>query len=149
MTLDDIVDFIAGQTLGVVATVGPDGQPQAAAVGIAVTERAELIFDSVDSSRKVRNVRRDRRVAVVVGGSMEDERTVQVDGVADEPDGAEGERIREAYFRRYPDGRGRLSWAGITHVRVVPHWLRWSDYNVTPPVIEEWRRAEDGTLRRT
>jgi hypothetical protein len=71
VTADDIVSFIATQPLGVVATLGPDQQPQAALVGIAVTERYELIFDTVDSSRKLGNLRRDPRVAVVLGGRMD------------------------------------------------------------------------------
>ena len=76
MTVDDVVAFIRTQTLGVVATLGPHGEPQAALVGFAVTDRLELVFDTVDSSRKVRNLRRDPRVAVVIGGAMDDERTV-------------------------------------------------------------------------
>lgn len=147
MTLDEVRRFLSSQTLGVVATLGPTGQPQAALVGIAVSDHLELIFDSVDSSRKLHNLRRDARVAVVVGGSMSDERTVQCDGIADEPTGAELARIRELYFERYPDGRERLRWPGITHIRVTPHWVRWSDYNAAPPVIAEWTRGADGTLQ--
>ena len=141
VTLDDVAEFLATQALGVVSTLGPDGQPQAALVGIAVSDRLELVFDSVDSSRKIGNMRRDPRVAVVIGGTMQDERTVQVEGFADEPTGVERERISEAYFRRWPDGRDRLTWSGITHVRITPHWLRWSDWRGAPVVIAEWVRS--------
>ena len=141
VTLDEIAEFLATQTLGVVSTLGHDGQPQAALVGIAVSDRLEFVFDSVDSSRKIGNVRRDPRVAVVIGGTMQDERTVQVEGFADEPTGAERERINEAYFRRWPDGRDRLTWAGITHVRITPHWLRWSDWRYAPVATAEWVRS--------
>ena len=146
--LQQVADFIGGQTLAVVATLGPDGAPQAALVGIAATDRLELVFDGIDTSRKICNLRRDSRVAVVLGGSMDDERTVQIDGVADEPDGVEASRIREAYFRRWPDGRDRLRWAGITHVRITPAWLRFSDWNVSPVAVAEWVRSEGGALRR-
>jgi hypothetical protein len=112
MNLDDVVRFIGTQSLGVVATTGPSNQPQAALVGIAVTDRCELIFDTVNSSRKLQNLRRDPRMAVVIGGSMDDERTLQCDGVADEPAGTELERIRDAYFARYPDGRDRFYYCG-------------------------------------
>lgn len=144
MTIDDVIAFIRAQTLGVVSTLGPDHQPQSAVVGIAVTERCELVFDSADSSRKIRNLRANPRVAVTIGGSMQDERTVQCDGVADEPAGAELERIRDTYFASYPDGRDRLSWPGITHVRVRPSWLRFSDYNQSPPLIVEWTFDDAG-----
>jgi PPOX class probable F420-dependent enzyme len=146
--LHEVAEFIRGQMLAVVATLGPDGAPQAALVGIALSDRFELVFDSVDTSRKIRNLRRDPRVGVVIGGTMEDERTVQVDGLADEPDGADGGRIREAYFRRWPDGRERQSWAGITHVRISPTWLRFSDWNVASVAVMEWVRGDDGLMRR-
>lgn len=146
--LEDLARCIAAQRLAVVATLGRVGAPQAALVGIALTDRFELVFDSVDSSRKILNLRRDQRVALVVGGTMQDERTVQVDGIADEPTGDEGERIRAAYFRRWPDGRNRLSLPGITHVRITPHWLRFSDWNAAPAVVVEWGRADDGTFER-
>lgn len=146
--LEGVAQFIAAQQLAVVATLGPDGAPQAALVGIALTDRFEVIFDSVESSRKIGNLRRDPRVALTIGGTMQDERTVQVDGVADEPDGGEGERIRDAYFRCWPDGRDRVSWAGITHVRITPRWLRFSDWNAAPVVVAEWARGDSGTLER-
>ena len=147
--LNEVVQFVAGQTLAVVATLGTYGAPQAALVGIAVSDRFELVFDSIDTSRKIRNLRRDPRIAVVIGGTMQDERTVQVDGVADEPRGVEGERIREAYFARWPDGRERQGWSGITHVRITPTWLRFSDWNVSPVVVGEWVRAENGEYERS
>lgn len=146
--LEEVAQFVAAQQLAVVATLGPDGAPQAALVGIALTDRFELVFDSIDSSRKIGNLRRDQRVAVAIGGTMQDERTVQLDGVADEPDGDEGERIRDAYFRRWPDGRDRVSWPGIAHVRITPRWLRFSDWNAAPVVVAEWTRGDGGTLER-
>jgi len=146
MTVDDVVAFIRTQMLGVVATNGPDGQPQAALVGIAVSDRCELIFDAAAASRKVRNLRLDAHIAVVIGGNSLDERTVQCDGIADEPTGAELDRIREVYFARYPSGRDRLAWEGITHVRVRPHWLRYSDYNQSPPLIVEAATDARGEL---
>ena len=146
--LERVAKFIGGQTLAVVATLGPHGAPQAALVGIAVTDRLELVFDSVDTSRKIANLRRGARVAVVIGGTMDDERTVQVEGVADEPDGDEGARIREAYFLRWPDGRERVYWAGITHVRITPAWMRFSDWTASPVAVAEWVRSEGGALIR-
>ena len=147
--LEEVAQFIAAQQLAVVATLGRDGAPQAALVGVAITDRFELVFDSLDTSRKVVNLRRDHRVALVVGGTMRDERTVQVDGVADEPVGDEAERVREAYFRRWPDGRQRQTWTGITHVRITPRWVRFSDWNVSPVVVVEWAMGDDGVVTRT
>jgi hypothetical protein len=75
------------------------------------------------------------------------EQTVQYDGVADRPSGAELERVRELYFSVYPDGRDRLSWAGLIHIRVRPTWLRYSDFTHSPETILEFSAADLDGLR--
>jgi PPOX class probable F420-dependent enzyme len=132
---DDLITFLRRHRWGVVATVAADGAPQAAVVGIAVTDRLELVFDTVDESRKVRNLRRDARVAVVVG--WDEEQTVQLDGVADEPTGEDLAVCQATYFAAFPDGQERRSWPGITYVRVRPTWIRYSDFRQVPPLILE------------
>jgi PPOX class probable F420-dependent enzyme len=126
MDVSELVAFVRERTLAVVATLGPDGFPQAALVGMAATERGELVFDASASSRKVANIRRDPRIAAVVG--WEDEVTMQVEGRADVPQGADRDRCLEAYFLTFPGGRERARSADITHIRVVPGWLRYSDF---------------------
>jgi Pyridoxamine 5'-phosphate oxidase len=127
------------------ATISPDGAPQAAILGVAASDQLELVFDTVDNSRKFRNVQRDGRVAVVFGAAGEyksgshDERTVQYEGKADIPSGEELKRVQEEiYFKQFPDGRARLKWEHITYVRVRPTWIRYSNYDVDPPEIIEW-----------
>jgi Pyridoxamine 5'-phosphate oxidase len=48
-----LIGLIRASGLGVLASRGPDGAPQAALVGIAVTERAEIVFDTALRARKV------------------------------------------------------------------------------------------------
>ncbi|HEX3595105.1 MAG TPA: pyridoxamine 5'-phosphate oxidase family protein [Polyangiaceae bacterium] len=111
----------------VVASLADSGAPQAAVVGFAVSDDLELVFDTLGDTDKMKNLRRDPRIAVVIGAG-EDEATVQIEGVADEPTGAALERLRAVYFAVFPDGVDRLSWSGITHVRVRPQKLRYSDF---------------------
>src|SRR5205814_3855852 len=55
---------------------------QAAVVGFAVSEAFEIIFDTLDSTRKVANLRANPRIALVIGGlDAGDERTVQYEGI--------------------------------------------------------------------
>ena len=117
---------MSGHKLAVVATVTPDGAPQAATMGIAVTPDLEIVFDTLRGTRKYQNLQTNPRVALVI---TEGEVTVQYEGTAVEPDGAEMERTREAYFTVWPDGRDRLSWPGLTHLRVTPTWIRYSNFN--------------------
>jgi general stress protein 26 len=135
MKRDELMWFLRRYKLAVQATVAPDGAPQAAVVGFAVSDDLEIVFDTVETTRKCLNLHADPRIALVVG--WDDAITVQIEGVADFPTGAELERIRECYFVAYPDGRERLAWPGITHVRVRPDWMRYSDFTQDPPHIVE------------
>jgi general stress protein 26 len=138
MTTDGLLEFMRTQRLAVQASVGESGEPQAALVGIAVSDSLEVIFDSVDTTRKVHNLRRNTKVAFVIGGwARGDERTVQYQGVADEPAGDELERIRTIYFAAWPDGPARLSWPGIVYIRVRPTWIRYTDFTSDPPDVIE------------
>jgi pyridoxine/pyridoxamine 5'-phosphate oxidase len=126
--------FLYGHRLAVVSTVR-DGAPQAAVVGIAVTETLDIIFDTLSTSRKYANLTADPRVALVVGWDAE--QTVQIEGTADVPSGAELAACKEVYFTVWPDGREREKWEYIAYVRVRPRWLRLSDFGVAPLRIEE------------
>lgn len=147
-SLDEIREFMRTQRYAVQASVATNLVPQAAVVGISISDSFEIVFDTVGSSRKAANLRINPRIAFVIGGLVEgDERTVQYEGVADEPVGDEMNRIRELYFLRFPDGRDRLSWPGITHFRVRATWIRFSDYNQNPPVIVEFTFDEQGKVK--
>ena len=138
-----LLNFLRGERLAVQASTAVDGTPQAAVVGVAVTDSFELVFDTLGSTRKARNLRQNPKIAFVIGGLEDgDERTVQYEGVADEPAGAELERIQRVYYAVFPDGPSRTSWPGLIYVRVRPTWLRFSDYNVDPPEIVELTAAD-------
>ena len=144
MTRSELLKFMRGHSLAVQASMSPEGAPQAAVVGFAVTDDFEIIFDSLDVTRKVQNLRRNPRIAFVVGGlTGGDERTVQYEGIADEPVGLELERLQEVYFARFPDGRERQKWPSVVYVRVRPVWIRYSDYNHEPEQVVEFTFPDD------
>lgn len=129
--------FMAKCRYGVVSSVGADGTPQSALVGIAVSPQLEIIFDTVNSSRKYRNLIARPECSLVVGWSGE--QTVQFEGVAGEPAGSELKRCQEVYFAAWPDGPARMSWPGIAYFVVRPRWIRYSDFDQDPPLVEEMR----------
>jgi len=139
MTRDALLEFMRSEKYAVQATVSSDGRAQAAVVGIAVSDRFEIVFDTLASSRKAPNLRANPAVALVIGGTRDgDERTVQYEGMADEPDGVELERLLALYYARFPDGPTRRSWPGLIYVRVRPLWIRYSDFSAQPPEIVEF-----------
>ena len=56
MDKSTVQQFLSRQTLGVVGSISPEGTAQAALVGISVTPELEIIFGTVNSSRKFRNL---------------------------------------------------------------------------------------------
>jgi uncharacterized protein YhbP (UPF0306 family) len=138
-----LLEFLRKHRVAVQASVSPVSSPQAAVIGIAISDRFEIVFDTLETTRKVQYLRRNSKVALIIGGLAEgDERTVQFEGEADEPSGTELERLKEVYYSAYPDGPSRVSWPGLIYVRVRPTWVRYSDYNVKPPQIIEFLGEE-------
>lgn len=146
MNRTQLLEFLRQHRLAVEASVSVAGGAQAAAIGFAVTDRFEIVFDTLDSTRKAHNLRQNPMLAIVIGGlTPGEERTVQYEGIADEPSGPDLERVRQEYYTAYPDGPSRLTWAGLIYVRLRPTWIRYSDYTMDPPLIVEFT-AEQLTL---
>lgn len=152
MTREFIYDQIRHFRLAVLATTSGDYQPEAAVVGIAITRELEVVFDTVRSSRKYRNLIAQPKVALVIG--WRNETTIQFEGDAvelgaSENDGHRGsdalnpgtsdDVYRETYYAVFPDGRDRTAtWEGLTHFVIRPRWIRYSNFN-EPVSIEELR----------
>jgi hypothetical protein len=145
MTRKELLAFMRSERFAAQATVSAGRAPQAAVVGIAVSDDFEIVFDTLHNSRKAANLRANPSIAFVIGGMHDSIRTVQYEGIADTPSGDELIRVREIYFEVFPDGRERLTWPGLIHVRVKPTWVRYSSYAPTPPLILEF----DAEMLRT
>lgn len=126
MNTVELLAFLRQHRYAVQASTAAGGAPQAAVVGIAVSDALELVFDTLGTTRKAQNLRRDPRIAFVVG--WDDEQTVQLEGIADEPSGDELARLKRVYFARFPDGPEREAWPDITYFRVRVTWARYSDF---------------------
>ena len=135
------------QRLAVQASVAAAGGPQAAVVGVVVNDELEVFFDTLSTSRKYANLRRDPRAALVLGWDLEEGCTLQLEGVVDEPSGAELARLKQLYFAAFPDGVERQAWPDIAYLRVRPTFIRFSDFRTTPPTIVEFDSAALATLR--
>lgn len=135
MNVDEVFQFMNSQRLAVLATVSEQMRPEAALMGFAVTPELEIIFDTVKSSRKYPNLKKNPRVAWVIGCTTEV--TVQYEGVAEELEGEDLAKYKKTYFTTFPDGPARESWPGITYFLVRPKWVRYCDYYPAHRRIEE------------
>ena len=132
----ELLAYMRQHKLAVVATIGAEGGPQAAVVGVGITEELEVIFDTLSTTRKHANLLRDRRIAVTFNGPGE--KTLQYEGAAvliSTTDDAD-RRCLEAYYAAWPDGRRRAAWPNLVYWRVVPRWVRYSDYDRGPLIVE-------------
>ena len=130
-----IFQFLSQRRYAVISSLSKNGVPQSALIGIAVSPNLEIIFDTVKSSRKYPNLITNPRCSLVIG--WENEQTLQYEGIATEPTGDELAHYQKIYFATWPDGPARLSWPGLVHLVVRPTWLRYSDFNQSPPQISE------------
>jgi len=147
MNRAELLAFLREQRYAVEASVSAVGQPQAAVVGVVVTDEFEIVFDTLGTTRKMANLRANPRIALAIGSLQAgEERGVQYEGLADEPRGVELARVQELYFAKFPEGRARLAWPGITYVRVRPTWLRYSDYGRSEPLILEFTAGQLASL---
>jgi pyridoxine/pyridoxamine 5'-phosphate oxidase len=131
-----LASFVRQRGLAVLASTNERGEPQAALVGVTATDQGDIVFDTLVSSRKYANLRRNRRVALVIG--WEDEQTVQVEGIAEEIQNPAQDPAVAAYYEQYPNGRERGTWPEIAYIRVIPVWARYSDYSTDPRTLKRY-----------
>lgn len=125
-----LLDFIRPRHHLVLITTRADGRPQASPVTGGVDDSGRIVVTSYPERAKVRNVRRDPRVSVLVlsddfGGAW-----VQVDGEAEVVDAADDVEPFVEYFRNisgeHPDWteyRQAMVDQGKSLLRITP--LRW------------------------
>ncbi len=133
-----VLEYLRRNRYAVVSSLSEAGTPQSALVGIAVTPEMEVVFDMRKASRKYANLTARPACSMVIGG-WSGEQTVQYEGDAFEPAGHERARYQEIYFEVWPGGRERMQSPAITFLVVRPRWIRYSDFDQRPPVVEEFR----------
>ena len=130
-----LYEFMRARPLAVIATADGEAKPEAALIDVAVTEDLEVIFETTTATRKIANLRHNPRVALVVG--WDSDQTLQIDGLAEEPDGQALERVRGCYLFTFPEKTSHQNWPGNCYFLVRPLWIRFSNYH-SPRTVEEY-----------
>lgn len=94
MLPDSARDLFNGKNFATVATLNPDGSPQASVVWVKA-DGDEVLFSTVKGRRKHRNIVRDPRVSIVVIDSADPYRYAEVRGTASIVDDKESQLIQE------------------------------------------------------
>lgn len=135
-TKECILRLLKKTKLAVISTIG-DLAPESAVLEFGETEDLELIFDTLNSSRKYKNLKRNKHVSFVIG--WDENITVQFEGHAKELSDSELKEAKEIYFAKNPEAKRWEAREGITYFSVSPKWIRYSDLNKTPWDVEELR----------
>ncbi len=132
ITRASLVGFLRTARHWAVSSIAEEGRPQSAVVGVAGGDGLDLVFDTLDSTNKARNIGRDKRVSLVMWAGAA---TAQVEGDAELTIGDAEDRAKEIYFASFPDGRERAAWPGMRYVRIRPSWVRISDFAGPEPTV--------------
>ena len=137
MTPADLLTFVRRSKLTVVSTTSAAGAPQAAVVGIAVTDALEIVFDTLETSRKAVNLRRDARIALVSAGTA---RPSSARGSPTSPRGPSWNESRRCTSPPFPTA-SRASPGRGSRFRVRLGWARYSDFRNPDALIVELGEA--------
>jgi PPOX class probable F420-dependent enzyme len=69
---DAAIELLQSSSVATIATLDADGSPHLSAAWVGL-EAGEIVFGTLNDQRKLRNLRRDRRVAVTVQGERVNE----------------------------------------------------------------------------
>lgn len=113
------------------ATATPTGQPEVAPLRYCVADSFELVMGTLRTSRKYANLLERPAVAVVI---WDVEFSIQIEGVFDEPAGADQDALRDFFSSEFPwEASRRAGRPAHTFFRVTPTWARYSDFSDDPP----------------
>jgi len=136
-----ILEFLKNKQphLCVISTVASDGKPESALMAYAVYDESSLaiVLSTRSDSRKWKNLQINQNLSLVFGSGFK-ESTVQFEGRAELFNNPNDYKIlADVYFEQNPE---TLQFRGIPElvfIKVKPHWVRYTNYIVNPPDIEE------------
>lgn len=126
MTKQEVLKFIKTKKHAVISTSSLNSDPEAALIGFGETDNFEIIFGTYSSSRKYKNLKKNGKVAFVIGWD-DDYITVQYEGTATEIFGDELEKYVALYHEKVPGAVIYRDHPEQTYFKVKPTWIRYSD----------------------
>jgi len=152
-SLAQVRAFLAERHILTLATVGPDGRPQAADLYYAEADDLTLYFVSAPSSRHVANLAPNPRVAATIHADSiqwRDIRGLQLEGTCTRVAAAERADAWARYMAKFPfvlaDAALARALQKVDVYRITPQWLRWIDNTARLGHNQEWVIV-DGTYQ--
>lgn len=124
--------------LCVMATVGENGQPQTAVMAYVVLNDLTILFVTSSVTRKADNLKKNPNLALSFGWDFM-QPNIQYEGVAKLIEkGEEFSDLSRIFFEAHPEIITFRNHDTII-VKVIPKWIRISDYSQIPPKMEEMK----------
>ncbi|MBI1863070.1 pyridoxamine 5'-phosphate oxidase family protein [Candidatus Microgenomates bacterium] len=152
-TTEALFAFIKEHPAAHLATVTHDGKPFASTVYVYANTSAEIYIATLEETEKFKNIQANRYVALVITDEV-NQRTVQIQGTAAEETDPE---VRMAMIQQLAQvqARNKSGWpppiikldkGRVRLVKVVPTWIRFSDFGDSDTVVQ-FEVAERNTKR--
>lgn len=133
----NIFKFFADHQLGVVSTNSIDrNSPESAVVGFANTPDLEIVFGTMNTTRKYNNILNNPHVSLVIGWSSE-RGTVQYEGKARELKKEETEFYMDLLIKKRVENKKYVHSENQRFFLVKPTWIRFVDNSRDPHEVFE------------
>lgn len=116
------------------SSINKEGNPQVAIMGFAETKDFELILGTSNESRKFQNIQSNPHVAVAIGWTWENPKTVQYEGTAHLLNGKELAKYQEIYFAKQPESKKFASLPTQVYFIIKPKLIRYTDFSNEPKI---------------
>ena len=130
-----ILELFTKELHAVIATVGENNMPEAAFIGFGHTDDLVGIFGTSNTSRKYKNIQKNPKVALVIGG-WDKPITIQYEGKAVELSGEEKEKFTEIYLAKIPQVRKFRELPDQRFFKIIPTWIRCTGYSKEEEIFE-------------
>ncbi|MEK7571497.1 MAG: pyridoxamine 5'-phosphate oxidase family protein [Patescibacteria group bacterium] len=135
-----ITNFLKQHTLATIATVNPKNlKPESALIAFAELENLEILFITLEGSRKYTNLLQNTQVAMVIGWDKHYWRTLQYEGLAVSVEPAAVAYYKELFSQKKdtPCTEVFLSNPDMKLFKITPTWIGYSDFTGKKPQVIE------------
>jgi general stress protein 26 len=131
---DKMLEYLTGHSFCVISTVDAQSRPESAFVGLSFSTDLEVVIGTSKSSRKLKNILQNGRVAIVVGDLKG---TVQYEGIAEELSYEDCEAlVREQTFTKLPKLDKYRDDPTNIWIKITPTWIRFTQHGAEDKIEE-------------
>lgn len=123
-----IENLINQNRLAVLSTITPENESESAIMEFSAGDNLELVFDTLPTSRKYKNLGKNKTVSVVIGWEPA---TIQYEGTAIEVVANELEKYKQIHFHKFPDAV-KFEKFDMKFFKIIPKWIRFTDVSKQP-----------------